>query len=404
VFERACYWVRWGHQVTVITTAPNFPEGRLLPGYRNRWRQDHTMDGIRVVRMKSYIAPNRGVARRSLDFLSFGATGLWGALTEERPDVIAATSPQFFAAVAGYAAGALRRLPFVFELGDLWPASIAAVGAVRQSAVLRMLERLELYLYRRSSAVVALTPAFKDNLVARGVPAEKIAVVMNGVDMSRYAPRPQDATLARQWGVENRFVVGYLGTHGMAHALDNVLNAADRLRGEPDIRFLLVGAGAERDRLLADARQRGLSNVVFQGAQPKSAMPDVWSLCDVALVHLKDSPVFAEVIPSKIFEAMGMGLPVLLAAPEGQASRIVLDDGAGVWVPAERPEALADAVTALRDDADARQALAQASLAAAPGHSREAQARQMLRVLELAAAGQGHRAGVEPTTVAAGSS
>jgi len=404
VFERACYWVRWGHQVTVITTAPNFPEGRLLPGYRNRWRQDHTMDGIRVVRMKSYIAPNRGVARRSLDFLSFGATGLWGALTEERPDVIAATSPQFFAAVAGYAAGALRRLPFVFELGDLWPASIAAVGAVRQSAVLRMLERLELYLYRRSSAVVALTPAFKDNLVARGVPAEKIAVVMNGVDMSRYAPRPQDATLARQWGVENRFVVGYLGTHGMAHALDNVLNAADRLRGEPDIRFLLVGAGAERDRLLADARQRGLSNVVFQGVQPKSAMPDVWSLCDVALVHLKDSPVFAEVIPSKIFEAMGMGLPVLLAAPEGQASRIVLDDGAGVWVPAERPEALADAVTALRDDADARQALAQASLAAAPGHSREAQARQMLRVLELAAAGQGHRAGVEPTTVAAGSS
>lgn len=404
MFERACYWVRWGHQVTVITTAPNFPEGRLLPGYRNRWRQDHTMDGIRVVRMKSYIAPNRGVARRSLDFLSFGATGLWGALTEERPDVIAATSPQFFAAVAGYAAGALRRLPFVFELGDLWPASIAAVGAVRQSAVLRMLERLELYLYRRSSAVVALTPAFKDNLVARGVPAEKIAVVMNGVDMSRYAPRPQDATLARQWGVENRFVVGYLGTHGMAHALDNVLNAADRLRGEPDIRFLLVGAGAERDRLLADARQRGLSNVVFQGAQPKSAMPDVWSLCDVALVHLKDSPVFAEVIPSKIFEAMGMGLPVLLAAPEGQASRIVLDDGAGVWVPAERPEALADAVTALRDDADARQALAQASLAAAPGHSREAQARQMLRVLELAAAGQGHRAGVEPTTVAAGSS
>ena len=404
MFERACYWVRWGHQVTVITTAPNFPEGRLLPGYRNRWRQDHTMDGIRVVRMKSYIAPNRGVARRSLDFLSFGATGLWGALTEERPDVIAATSPQFFAAVAGYAAGALRRLPFVFELGDLWPASIAAVGAVRQSAVLRMLERLELYLYRRSSAVVALTPAFKDNLVARGVPAEKIAVVMNGVDMSRYAPRPQDATLARQWGVENRFVVGYLGTHGMAHALDNVLNAADRLRGEPDIRFLLVGAGAERDRLLADARQRGLSNVVFQGVQPKSAMPDVWSLCDVALVHLKDSPVFAEVIPSKIFEAMGMGLPVLLAAPEGQASRIVLDDGAGVWVPAERPEALADAVTALRDDADARQALAQASLAAAPGHSREAQARQMLRVLELAAAGQGHRAGVEPTTVAAGSS
>jgi len=393
VFERACYWVRWGHKVTVVTCAPNFPRGALFQGYENRWHQTETMAGIRVVRVKTFIAPNRGIVRRSFDFLSFGINGLIAALFEARPDVVAATSPQFFAAVAGYGTGALRRVPFVFELGDLWPASIAAVGAVRNSLPLKMLESLELYLYRRAAAVVALTGAFKDNLVARGIPAEKIAVVMNGVDLVRYGPRPRDETLADEWGLAGKFVIGYVGTHGMAHALGNVLDTAERLRDEPDIRFLLVGAGAEREALVGDAVRRGLGNVVFQGLQPKDMMPAIWSLCDVALVHLKDSPVFAGVLPSKIFEAMGMGLPVLLAAPEGEASRVVVGDRAGLHVPAENPEALADAAKSLHTDQEKRDRLAKASLAAAPSHSREAQAREMLRVLEMAAAGDGHWAG-----------
>jgi len=395
VFERACYWVRWGHNVTVVTCAPNFPRGALFDGYENRWHQTETMAGIRVVRVKTFIAPNRGVVRRSLDFLSFGFNGLIAALFEARPDVVAATSPQFFAAVAGYGAGVLRRVPFVFELGDLWPASIAAVGAVRNSLPLKMLEAVESHLYRRDAAVVALTGAFKDNLVARGIPAEKTAVVMNGVDLVRYGPRPRDEALAERWGLSCRFVIGYVSTHGMAHALGNVLDAAERLRGEPEIRFLLVGAGAgvEREALVADAERRGLDNVVFQGLQPKDMMPAIWSLCDVALVHLKESPVFAGVLPSKIFEAMGMGLPVLLAALESKASRVVVEDGAGLHIPAENPEALADAAKALHANQGERDRLAKASLAAAPSHSRETQARDMLRVLELAATGDGHRAG-----------
>jgi len=194
-------------------------------------------------------------------------------------------------------------------------------------------------------------------------------------------------------GLAGKFVIGYVGTHGMAHALGNVLDTAERLRDEPDIRFLLVGAGAEREALVGDAARRGLGNVVFQGLQPKDMMPAIWSLCDVALVHLKDSPVFAGVLPSKIFEAMGMGLPVLLAAPQGEASRVVVGDRAGLHVPAENPEALADAAKSLHADQEKRDRLAKASLAAAPSHSREAQAREMLRVLEMAAAGDGHRAG-----------
>ncbi len=393
VFERACYWVEWGHQVTVITCAPNFPRGRLFPEYRNRWYQTEEMAGIRVVRVKTLITPNQGVVLRTLDFLSFMVTGFLAGVLQKRPDVVAATSPQFFAAVAGWGLAATRRVPFVFELGDLWPASIAAVGAVRDNFLLRRLEKLELFLYRRSASVVALTSSFKENLSGRDIDPDKIAVVINGVDLSRYGPRQRDKDLADTWDLKENFVVGYIGTHGMAHGLSNVLDTADRLRHVENLRFILAGSGAERAALMAEARNRRLDNVVFIPPQPKEAMPAIWSLCDVALVHLRDSPVFREVIPSKMFEAMGMGLPLLLAAPEGEASRILREDGVGVRVPAEAPDALAEAVLDLMRGEESRHAFAERSLAAAPLHTRERQARQMIRVLEMAAAGRGGEVG-----------
>lgn len=395
VYERALYWVKAGHQVTVLTSAPNFPQGKLFDGWRNAWRQVQDMDGLRVVRVKTYISANEGFAKRTLDFVSFMVAAYGAGLFERRPDVVIATSPQFFAAVGGWALAATRRLPFVFELGDLWPRSITAVGAMRQSPVIQALEKLELFLYRRSAAVIALTRAFKDDLVRRAIPAAKVAVVINGVDLPRYAPRPRDAELAAAWGLEGKFVLGYVGTHGMAHGLINVLDAAESLRDDDRIRFLFVGAGAERQMLVDEAARRGLDNVVFQPMQPKEMMPRVWSLCDVALVHLKDDPAFAEVIPSKIFEAMGMGLPLLLVSPEGEASRIIADDKAGLWVPAARPQALAQAARTLAGDEAARTALAAASLAAAPRHSREYQARRYMDVLELVVTGHGpDRAGI----------
>jgi colanic acid biosynthesis glycosyl transferase WcaI len=388
VYERACYWADWGHQVTVITSAPNFPEGKLFPGYENKWKQFEPMSGINVVRVKTYIAANRGIAHRTFDFLSFMVTSFLAALKEERPDVIAATSPQFFTAVAGWAASAVRGVPFVFEIGDLWPASIAAVGAMKKNLALSLVEKLELFLYRRSTRVAALTTSFKENLVERGIDKNKIAVVINGVDLARYAPRPRDEGLAKEWGLENKFVVGYIGTHGMAHALGNVLNAAERMQNNDTVRFLLAGAGAERDALMKDAERRTLNNIVFMPRQPKEMMPAIWSLCDVALVHLKDSPVFAGVIPSKIFEAQAMGLPILLAAPEGEASRIVLNDKAGIHIAAEDPAALAYSINQLTTDKTTLKTFAAASLKAAPGHSRETQAREMLDVLQIATGGR----------------
>ena len=382
VYERACYWVRWGHRVTVITSAPNFPEGRVHPGYRNRWYQVEDRDGIRVVRVKTFVAANEGVALRTLDFLTFMVTGFFGGLVQERPDVVVATSPQFFAAVGGWALSAMRRRPFVFELSDLWPASITAVGAMSENWGLRMIERLELFLYRRAAKVVALTKSFKTDLVSRGIAAEKIAVVINGVDMSRYAPRPRDQKLARELGLENHFVVGYIGTHGMAHALERVLDAAAALRESPAVRFLFVGSGAARDRLVSEAQRRGLSNVVFVPAQPKEMMPSYWSLCDLALVHLKDTPLFRTVIPSKIFEAMAMGRPILLAAPDGEAADIVRATGAGLVLPPENPRALAEAVKGLSESEATVAQLARQALIAAPLFTREKQARDMLAAIE----------------------
>nr|WP_249209278.1 glycosyltransferase family 4 protein [Magnetospirillum sulfuroxidans] len=389
VYERALYWEKAGHQVTILTCAPNFPQGKVYDGWENRWRQVQMMDGLRVVRVKTYISANEGFAKRTADFVSFMVTAFTAGLFEDRPDVVISTSPQFFAAIGGWALAACRGRPFVFELGDLWPRSITAVGAMKPSPVIRALEKLELFLYRRSAAVIALTQAFKADLVRRAIGAEKIAVVINGVDLPRYAPRPRDEELAAAWGLSGKFVLGYVGTHGMAHGLINVLDAAERLRDDDRIRFLFVGAGAERQMLMAEAARRNLGNIVFQGMQPKEMMPRIWSLCDVALVHLKNDPAFAEVIPSKIFEAMGMGLPLLLVAPEGEASRIVIDDAAGLWVPAAQPQALADAARTLADDGGRRNALAAASQAAAPRHSRAYQATRYMDVLDLVVAGQG---------------
>ena len=382
VYERAVYWVKWGHDVTVITCQPNFPHGKLFDGYKNEYTSK-TMSGINVVRVKTYIAANRGVISRILDFLSFMVMGCLAARREPRPDIVVSTSPQFFTAVAAWWFAKQHRLKYVFELGDLWPASIAAVGAMKPNIGLRLIEKLELKMYRDADAVVALTQSFKENLVSRGISAEKIAVVINGVDLWRYGPRPKNQDLATVAQLdENAFVIGYVGTHGMAHALSNVLIAAAKLQEHERIIFLFVGAGAERNALMARALAEDISNVRFMAPQPKEAMPDVWSLCDVALVHLKDSDVFAGVIPSKIFEAMGMGLPILFAGPRGEASDIIDGAEAGLVVAPENPDDLAAAVITLYQDADVRETAAKKSRVAADQYSREAQARAMMDVMD----------------------
>ena len=235
-YEHCREWVRAGHRVTVITGVPNFPKGRVFPGYRNHVWQRETMDGIEVVRVWTYITANAGFAKRTLDYLSFMVTGFLAGLVQPRPDVIVGTSPQFFTNCAAWTLSVFLWRPFVFELRDLWPESIKTVGAMNDSAALRLMERLELFLYRRAAAVVAVTESFRRNLIGRGIDRNKIHVVTNGVDLSRFRPMQRDAGLATRYGLDGTFVAGYIGTHGMAHALETVLEAAQRIRSVPKAR------------------------------------------------------------------------------------------------------------------------------------------------------------------------
>lgn len=391
--EHALRWVRAGHQVTVITCAPNFPEGRLFPGYRNHWHRVELVDGIRVVRVKTYITANEGTIKRTLDYMSFMVSGFLAGLLERRPDVVVATSPQFFCAVSGWALAAVRRLPFVFELRDLWPASITAVGAMRRGPVIGTLERLELFLYRRAAAVVPVTHSFRGDLIARGIAADKIHVVINGVDLERYRPAAKDADLEVELDLAGRMVVGYLGTHGLAHALHRVLDAAELLRGRQDVVFVFAGGGAERASVESAVAERGLTNVRLVPRQPKEMMARLWSLCDIALIPLRDTPVFATVLPSKLFEAMGMGIAVLMSLPEGEATAIVRDTGCGICVPPEDPLAMSEALVHFRDHPEALANARGRSAAAAPTHSRQTQAMLMLEILEQTAENSARRPG-----------
>jgi colanic acid biosynthesis glycosyl transferase WcaI len=382
LYEHATRWVSAGHEVTVVTCAPNFPEGKLFPGYRNRWRQVEYVDGIRVVRVKTYITANEGFMKRSIDYMSFMVMGFLMGLFEKRPDVVVATSPQFFCAIGGWFLSVFKRRPYVFELRDLWPASITAVGAMRKGFVIRFFEKVEMFLYRRAAAIISVTESFRKELAERGIDKGKIHVVLKGVDLSRYKPRERDAELVRELDLDGKFVAGYIGTHGMAHALPKVVEAAELLRHRQDIVFFFAGSGAERAKIEQLVAEKRLTNVRLIPRQPKERMAALWSLCDIAIVPLRDTEVFTTVIPSKIFESMGMGVPLLMSLPEGEATSIVRSAGAGVCVPPEDPRAMADAVVRLADDKEELARLGSRARDAAGNFSRDTLADDMLRILK----------------------
>jgi len=383
-YEHARRWVELGHAVTVLTGAPNFPSGRVHPGYRNALWKREVLDGIQVVRVWTYITANEGVFRRSLDYLSFMVSAILASPFLARPDIIVATSPQFFTPCAAWIVSLLRRRPFVFELRDLWPDSIVAVGAVRESALIRALRKVEYFLYRRARRIVCVTQSFRRILEANGIDFAKIAVVPNGVDLQTYRPGSKPLDLEKQLGVERKFVAAYVGTIGMAHGLGTVLEAAARLKPRQDIVFLLVGTGAEQSALMQRCVDERLENVRFVGAVSKELVREYWKLCDVALVLLRDSPLFAHVIPSKMFEAMGMERPIILGL-RGESREILEIAGAGIAISPQSSPELAEAILRLADDPAMRQRLGLSGRSfAAREYDRARLAERMLDVLSSA--------------------
>lgn len=382
-FEHCREWVRAGHTVTVITCAPNFPKGRVFEGYRNLLWQSEIMDGIRVIRVWSYITANEGFIKRILDYQSYMVTATMAALFVRRADLVVGTSPQFFTACAAYVVSRLKCIPFVFELRDLWPESITAVGAMKDSFLIRTLERLELFLYRKASGIVSVTHSFKKNLAERGVNSSKIAVITNGVDMSRFKPSSKDPDLLRQFNLEGKFICGYVGTHGMAHHLETLLYAADMIRSQPggdQFHFILMGDGARKKELKEEAGRLQLDNVTFVDSVAKDLVVRYWSLIDVSIIHLRRTQLFTTVIPSKMFECMGMGIPVLHGVA-GESADIVEQEKIGIVFEPENVEALVAGILHLQSDAVFYDELRRNCLAAAHTYDRQVLAGTMLNEL-----------------------
>jgi glycosyltransferase involved in cell wall biosynthesis len=351
VAELTRAWARRGHEVTVLTAMPNHPTGVVPDEYRGRALVRERVEGVDVVRTWIYPAANAGVVRRSLAYASYATSAtLWGQWHAPAADVVIATSPQLLCACAGRLAALPRRAPFVFEVRDLWPESIVAVGALPAThPVVRGLTVIEEALYRAARAIVVVTDSFRDRLIKRGQPDAKIHVIKNGVDLSLFAPQPRETELRASLGWQDKFVVGYVGTHGMAHGLDSVLDVAKSLASRDDIRFLFVGEGAERARLAARAKDERIDNARFLGVLPRQRMNEVYATLDAAVVSLCKSELFTTVIPSKIFEIAAAGRPIVLSV-DGEARAIVEASGGGVFVPPEDVPAMRDAIVRLSAD------------------------------------------------------
>jgi len=362
-------WVRAGAGVRVLTGFPNHPEGVLHAEYRKLWRRGFVREereGVRVYRTWLYPSANRKFWGRGLNFTSFAlSAAVAGPCVAKRHGVIIATSPQILVGVSGWAVGAARFLPWVFEVRDLWPESLVGVGqATADSRLYRSVGQVANFLYRRASHIVVDGEWKRRHLIHQGVEEKKISVVRNGIEEGFCLhPNSADAQSARlhlrkELRLRDEFVLLYAGTFGMAHGLETVLQAAERLRGRSDIVFLLIGAGAERGQLSQLVEGLRLSNVRILEKQPREKIPAFLAAVDACLVPLRNREVFKSAIPSKLFEAMAAGKPAILGV-EGEAKEILLASQAGLAVRPEDSEAMVAAILRLRNDSPLCHALGQ---------------------------------------------
>lgn len=347
--EHAREWVRLGHRVTIVTSAPNHPDGRIYPGFQNRLFHRERIDGVDVIRIWTFLAANQGFLPRIANYVSYMLSAGLQSWRMPKADIVLSTSPQFFCGLTGWLF-ARRRRPWALEIRDIWPESIIAVGAMKRGLVIRAIERIERAAYRRADLVVSVTDGFVSH-IAPHRSGKPIEVIKNGADLSRFTSSVDAAAAAAfraQHGLTGKFIASYIGTHGMAHGLDTLLDAAKLLRDRSDIAILMVGGGSERARLAVERDRLGLSNVVMVEQLPSAMMPVVLAASDISLVLLKRLDTFKTVIPSKMFETMAMGRPMILGV-DGEARAILDASDAGVAITPEDSEALTDAIKYLAD-------------------------------------------------------
>lgn len=357
LLETSRAWVAAGHEVTVLTGFPNHPTGILAENDRGLLFREDRMDGIRILRSWLYATPNKGFLRKIAGHLSFMVTAvLIGGARARRPDVVIASSPTFFSVLSAFVLGLYWRRPFVFEVRDLWPAIFSELGVLTNRRILGVLEGLELFLYRRAARVITVTEGFRQDIVKRGIDSAKVATITNGVDPEFFSPRIEQEAERRRTG---KFTVLYLGAHGISHALQRILDVAEELSGDPEIEFVFVGSGAEKEGLVARAERDGLQNVRFVPPVGKTEVREWYGAADVALVPLRDVPLFTTFIPSKLFEVLACEVPVV-ASVAGEAAEIARRSGGAIVVPPEDVVGIRDALLDLKADDEKRQAMGRA--------------------------------------------
>lgn len=344
-YEHARYWVQEGHEVTVVCGLPNHPDGIIPPEYRGKWLVRENWDGIRVLRGWLYATPNRGVLKRSIAFFTYMISSILVAIFfAGKCDVVVATSPQMLCGLAGYIVSLLKWRPFVLEIRDLWPAQIIDLGVIRNPFLIKLLSGLETFLYRHARAIVTIAPAMSREIAQRGFDENKIFTIPNGINEEFFKPTEGGKKIRQEKGWDiSKTVMLYIGTMGLSQGLETILQVAEKMKDNPEVLFVFVGAGADRERLISLAKEKGLTNTEFYPPVKKQNMPDWYSSADICLVPLKKRNVFRYNIPSKMFEIMACERPILLGA-EGQAREILEESGAGIAVEPENVDAYISAL------------------------------------------------------------
>ena len=350
VSEMAERWQSKDCDVTILTGFPNHPTGIIPDEYTGMKRLVTKWKNINLIRTYLYAAPNKGFAKRILNYLSFMFSSIFlGTSKVGQPDIIIGTSPQFFVAVAAYIISRIKGAKFVFEIRDVWPEEIVAVGAIKNRFIIGFLEMIEMYLYRKADLLVAVAQGTIDILTARGVAEDKMILIPNGVNISHFEKASEGVQIREKLGLTDKFVVSYIGTHGMAHRLDTVLDAAKKLKQHKDIYFLFVGDGAEKRKLMAYAEEVKLKNVIFHHQVSREEICGFYHATDLFLVPLRKAELFTKNIPSKIYEIMAAKKPILIAT-EGESRKMVESSGAGIGCTPEDADEMAEKILYLKEN------------------------------------------------------
>lgn len=346
--DHAHLWSEAGHDVTIVTAQPSHPYGKLYESYRNDTSVQIDRK-VRVLRLKTILGANAGFVKRLTNYLSFMVAVWAGARKIPQADVVISTSPQIFCGIAGKYVASVMKCAWILEIRDVWPDSIVAVGASRPGIATRVLSRLVKYAYKRADHIVSVSPGFADHFNQQNVPPDKINVIPNGISADTTPITCKREEFPDLVPLAGKKIISYFGTLGMAHGLSTILSAAELLKDNQNVGFLIAGSGAERDRLARELVDRKLDNVVILGQQDQQAIHKLFYLSYANLVHLKNQNVFESVIPTKLLEGMAMGKPMLLGV-KGVAKSILDDAEAGISFEPENAQAMANAISEILED------------------------------------------------------